>query len=215
MAPGILRGNPVFSTGLAIPFAVVSTISLKNALLLSASMFLTLIPVLMLACLLGDKIPSWLRLVVYPIVASLILMPVLYMTFRFFPAVYENLGIYLPLIAVNTVLVSNIYGVSRTKEYKKVFKMGLYNSTGFSLALCGLAFLRELIGAGAIFGMPLPFISFTIPGILIPFSGFILLGLLAAFFRFMRRMTMLHLIRKQNRSPQQLQEPVPQSGTDE
>ena len=70
-------------------------------------------------------------------------------------------------------------------------------SAGFALIMCLLALLREWLGTGNIWGVPVR-APFTLSGIQITFTGFILLALLSAAARFLRRAALLLIYRRDN-----------------
>ena len=186
--PGIFYKNPVLSLGLAMPFAVVCTTRLQYAAALSIAMFLTLIPTLLLASLVGERLISGLRVIVYPLVASVLLVPVTYLIEPLAPNLVESLGFYLQILPVNTLLIFSIGPCVAMKNHKKVLTYAVLDALGFALALCILGFIRELLGSGTVWGAPLSILPGQFRGVSFPFFGFIALGLLAAGARSLNRL---------------------------
>ena len=182
---GILYKNPVLSLGLALPFAVVCSNSLKNAAIMSICMFITLIPTMMIASLVGKRIPPALYFVVYPIIASFILIPAILLATPLSSNAEDSLGFYLQILSVNSLLIYSIRPCVRIKP-GKAFAYSSMNCVGFALVMFCLAFFRELLGNGTLWGIPVSF-SAHVYGLLFPFAGFILVGFFAALMRTVNR----------------------------
>ena len=105
------------------------------------------------------------------------------------------LGIYLPLLAVNELIVL------RADRFvtKKSAAMTVLDTAGclvsFTLSMLLIAVLREMFGSGTVFGYPV--LSHTLPVLLLPFSGFIIVGFTAAGLRKVQMLTLYAL--RQNR----------------
>lgn len=192
---GIFYKNPVLACGLALPLAVVPTTSLNSAVALIVAMFIVYLPTLLLASLIGERLPRWLRTAVYPLVAAVLLLPSRLAVRSFSPTIFDTLGVYFSLICVSTLI---IYGVERVIVMKKpgdAFRFGLWNWVGFSLVILLVSFFRELIGGGTLWGFPMKFIKAPMPGLLVAFFGFILLGFLAALAKLVHRGLNFFLLR--------------------
>lgn len=74
-------------------------------------------------------------------------------------------------------------------------------SLGFALAMCLIAFFRELLGAGSLWGVPVP-LPFKAEGVQIAFAGFIAVALLSALVRFLRRTALAFSYRRHNPKPE-------------
>lgn len=185
--------NPVVIYGLSIaPIVVVGNI-LKNAVALSIIMLCLVVPTFMLAGLIGKRIPYLLRVAIYALFSGVLMIPILMLVKGYFPQLIDSIGVYLPLMVVNTLTLSRCEITHTNEGVVHVFLDALYNSLGFMIIICICAFLRELVGNGSIWGRQV--INWAIPGVMLPFSGLILLGMIAAF----RKYTALTL--HQNMTP--------------
>lgn len=185
---GILWENPVLALGLGVPFAVIATTSMKNAAVLSAAMVCTAVPVFLVASLLARYIPQWLRAVVYALVGAIVLIPLRGVLVSFSPAVFDSLGVYFSLMALNPAVM--IPALShRITGGKPRFALlnALCYSLGFALVLFGIALIREPIGSGSLWGRPLD-IPFQLSPIQYSFGGFILLGYFAAAYQLLEHL---------------------------
>lgn len=184
---GIFWENPVLALGLGVPFAVISTTSLKNAAVLSAAMVCTAVPVFLIASLFAKYIPQWLRMVVYSLAGAAALIPLRLFLSSLFPAVFDSLGVYFSLMALNpAVLIPALSHRVIGEKPGPALLNALCYSTGFALVLFGVSLIREPLGSGSLWGRPLE-MSFQLSPIQYSFGGFILLGYFAAVYQFLER----------------------------
>lgn len=174
--------NPVLVLGLGLPFAIVSTTSLKNGVALSIAMFLVNIPVMLAASLIGKKAPLWLRTSLYVLLATGLTAASRYIVIFLFPDIMNFLGIYLWLMAVNTVTLSRAETTGRTLTPVSALADGFVSAAGFSVVVLILSLVRELFGNGTIWGISTG-IPLKLGGLLLPFAGFILVGFFMAIYQ--------------------------------
>jgi electron transport complex protein RnfE len=96
----------------------------------------------------------------------------------FLPAISESLGIFIPLIVVNCIILARAESFARKNTVVLSMIDGASVGVGFTLALVVLAFFRELLGAGSLMGYEL--FPAPLPIFLLPPGGFIALGLILA-----------------------------------
>ena len=100
---GIFSNNPVSVGGLALPFAVMITSSLKNSVAVSIVLACSLIPTVLLAALIGTKVPRWAGAMIYPMFSMVLVVACTPLILPIAPEVTDSLGVYLPILAVNTL----------------------------------------------------------------------------------------------------------------
>lgn len=204
---GIFRTNAVLTMGLALPLAISATFSLQGAVCVIAGMFAATLPVMVLASLVGEKIPVWLRTPVYGLCAVALLIPVQMWLTSLLPVVIDSIGVYFPIIAVNTVM---LYRCERVVElHKGVFKTlsdAFRHLLGFALVMIIAASLRELLGNGTLWGIPISGITFKLGGLLIPFGGCIVVAFMAAGAKFFGRLSGAALYRSDLRQREYAEE---------
>lgn len=198
---GLFSANPILGLGLALPFAVVPTVSLTGGAALCLTMAATTLPTLLLAGFLGEKVAPWLRVALYPFVASLFLIPCRMLLRGLFPSILDSLGIYFSLACVSTLLLAGVEQAVQLKKPGAVALHWLWCALGFSGAVIPLSLFRELIGRGTLWGRPVAWVSSTAPGVSTAFGGLILLGFLIALFRLIHRGLSLLLIRAASSAP--------------
>lgn len=185
---GILWENPVLALGLGVPFAVICTTTLKNAAIVSVAMLFTAVPVYLLASVAAKYIPQWLRIVVYSLAAAVALIPARAVALRINPALFDSLGIYFALMAMNPALLMPAlsHRIIGEKPWFAVLRAVCY-SLGFALVMFGIALFREPLGSGTFWGHPIE-LSVRLSPIQYPFGGFLLLGYLAACYQMLERL---------------------------
>lgn len=198
---GLFRRNAVLTAGMALPFAVMPTTSLQNGLALSLAILCAVVSAMVAASLLADKVPGWLRTAIcvnISMVAVLLLYPVVGLLS---PQIYDSLGIYLPLTAVNTMVLVRTEAFGCNHRWYESALDGVTYSCGFAVVALILSALRELWGSGSLFGHVFAVAKF--PAVLATFSGFLLLGLLAAASGALRRqlIKVLYLLENPRRRP--------------
>lgn len=180
----LFLNNPVFIGGLGLAPIVVAATSLSNAGILAVGVFLLLTPVRVLSALVCGKVPPHLRLMVYAIVSGIWYIPVYLFMRSIFGIGLEAVGLYLPLLVVEPIVLKRAER-AKPEAVGMALRKGLTTTAGFLLALFVIAALREWLGMGTLLGIkigsgaPLPLAGITA-------GGFLLAGLLAAFWRWAR-----------------------------
>ena len=98
----------------------------------------------------------------------------------FVPAVYATLGLFIPLIVVNCIILGRAEAFACSHGPGESFFDGLGMGLGFSLGLTSLGAVRELLGAGSIFGLTLLPETTNMLLFVLPPGAFITLGFLIA-----------------------------------
>ncbi|MCC8139934.1 MAG: electron transport complex subunit E [Lachnospiraceae bacterium] len=150
---GVVKENPSFVLMLGMCPTLAVTTSAINGVGMGASTMAVLILSNLIISLLRKVIPDDVRLPAYiVIVASLVTVTELLME-AYTPGVYEALGIYIPLIVVNCIILGRAEAyASKNPPFLSVMD-GLGMGLGFTIALFVLGVFRELLGAGTIFGV--------------------------------------------------------------
>ena len=102
---GILLHNPLLTLGLALPLAIIPSYGLIGTAAVSVAMLVCFVPTVFLSGLIGNRLPLWLRVVVYPVVSCLLLIPARYLVQNISPLIFDTLGVYFSLICVNSLLM--------------------------------------------------------------------------------------------------------------
>lgn len=199
---GIFGRNPVLCCGLALPFAVMVTTSLRSSVSISILLACSLIPTVLLASLVGRFLPSWFSPVVYTLFTMVVVVACVPLILPISPEVADSLGIYVPILSVNTILLTLCARYERPADRPVMALVdAVAYSLGFALAMCLIAFFRELLGAGSLWGVPVP-LPFKAEGVQIAFAGFIAVALFSALVRFLRRAALVFSYRRHNPKPE-------------
>jgi electron transport complex protein RnfE len=189
----ILWNNPVLTQGLALPFAIAATTSLKNGVVLSAAMLGALVCSALVYRRFGARFEVWMHPILYSSVNLLVLLGFMRIISGW-PAVIDSLGIYLPMVASNTLIMHMASGGLKAEGSALVQSLRIW--AGFSFAVCFLSALRELLGAGTLWGIPMGVGIPSLSPMLYPFGGFILVGFVAAGLKGLDRLTLRILSRR-------------------
>lgn len=176
---GLLRRNAVLAEGMVIAPLVVCCNTLPRALILSLAFACITFLTVGISAFFPKKLPYALRIVFYALTASLIYIPV-GMLCEFLN--YASIGIYLPLLAVNSFIVLHSELYFHKLRKRVMFPALFFHIAGFCLTAILVGTIREILAYGTICGravdMPL-----LLQGFSAPWAGFILLGVLCALHR--------------------------------
>ena len=172
--------NPVLERGLVIAPIIVVCNSLSNACALSVAFsFITVLSVLV-TYFFPTRIPYTIRVILNSMAASLLFIPAVLLLRKWVPEAIFNLGIYLPLLVTNSLIIQKSESRYHTEKFAVMLVQLLTAAAGFSAVACGVGALREFFGKGTLMGQPVDGALFTAPALLLPFAGFLIVGFLAA-----------------------------------
>ena len=178
----IFLKNPVLIGTIGLCPVVAICTSLKSALFMSVVTILTLLIAQILSSLVFKHLPQWFRLGLYMLVGMVVILPFMFIVDRFDPETALAFGIYMPLLAVNPLIVRQCEREGVNITVKEAIKNSLCAGLGYSLVLFIVGFVRELLGSGTIAGFEVYSIA-PAKGFLMPMGGFIILAVLAGFLR--------------------------------
>lgn len=177
----VFMNNPVVTLGMGLAPLVVMATSGKNAVILAAAVVLLLTPTRVLSSLLLRRVHSLLlRGMGYTATAGVVYIAVYQLLSRWFGTSLLSLGIYLPMLCVEPLIIYR-FG-SQPETVRKALSKGVRVTGGYVLVLLVLGCLRELLAAGTVFGVPVGR-GAVLPMASMPAGGFILLGVLCAGWR--------------------------------
>lgn len=190
VANGIFASNPVFRLVLGMcPTLAIST-SAFNGLGMGIAATVVLVCSNLLVSLLRKVIPDRVRIPAYVLIIATFVTMVEMLLRKFVPALYDALGIYLPLIVVNCIILARAEAFASQNGVGDSVLDGLGMGLGFTLALVLLGFIREFLGAGTVFVGELGDASFglvlgdmpdyAMSVFVLPAGGFLTLGLVMA-----------------------------------
>lgn len=177
---GLITENPVFimALGLCPTFAV--TTSAVNAIGMGLSSLVVLMFSNLIISALSGVIPGRVRLPAEIVVVASLVTIVQLLIQGFAPSLYTSLGIYIPLIVVNCIILGRAEAYALGAKPIPALFDGLGMGLGFTLALLLLGSFRELIGAGSIFGIKLIPDAYHISIFVLPPGAFFVMAFLVA-----------------------------------
>lgn len=177
---GLLKNNPVFvqMVGMCSVLAISST--LNNAVGMGLSVVFVLTMSNLVISLLRNFISDQIRIPAFIVVIAGFVTIVQMVLRAYVPALYDSLGIFIPLIVVNCIILARAEGFSSQNPPIPSIIDGLGQGLGYTIAISVLAFFRELLGVGSLFGKQIIPDEYTIGFLQQPASSFIVLGLLFA-----------------------------------
>jgi len=168
---GIFRENPTFVLMLGMCPTLAVTTSVVNAIGMGLSTTAVLMFSNLIISAMRNIIPDRVRIPAFiVIVASLVTVVQLLME-GYTPALYKSLGIYIPLIVVNCIILGRAESYASKNSAILSFFDGIGMGLGFTIALSCIGFVRELLGSGTILKGVLPAASFPNGIVAIP-EGF-------------------------------------------
>ncbi|MFH1778961.1 MAG: electron transport complex subunit E [Candidatus Omnitrophota bacterium] len=149
---GIFRENPIFVIVLGLCPALAVSISLENAIGMGLAASFVLVFSNCLISGIRNVIPSRIRIPCFIVVIASFVTIVELLMAAFSPQLAKQLGIFVPLIAVNCIIMGRAEGFASKNSILPSILDGLGMGLGFTLALSSVAIIRELLGSGKILG---------------------------------------------------------------
>ena len=179
---GIIKENPTFVLTLGMCPTLAVTTSAINGVGMGLSTTVVLMFSNMVISMLRNIIPDRARIPGYIVVIASLVTVVQFLLEGYVPSVYSALGLYIPLIVVNCIILGRAEAFAAKNTPVNSFFDGLGMGLGFTIALTLIGAFREILGAGQLFGMqimPASYEPITI-FILAPGAFFVLACLIAA-----------------------------------
>lgn len=178
---GLVKENPTLVTLLGMCPTLAITTMASNAIGMGAAATFVLICSNVVISLLKKFIPKQVRLPSYIVVIAGFVTLISLILQAFVPAVYDALGIYLPLITVNCIILGRAEMFASKNNVAASALDGAGMGIGFTLALLAVGSIREILGSGTWFGLTIcpdfvqPMTIFVLPA-----GGFFVLGCVIA-----------------------------------
>lgn len=176
---GVITENPTFRLVLGTCPTLAVTTSAINGIGMGAAATFVLIGSNIVVSLLRKFIPNNVRIPAFiVIICTFVTMVQLFMQ-AYLPSLYESLGIFIPLIVVNCIILARAEAFASKNGVLASAVDGLGMGVGFTLALTLIGVIREFIGSGTVFGFPImnagyePMLIFVLAS-----GGFLTFGIL-------------------------------------
>jgi electron transport complex protein RnfE len=182
---GIVKENPIFVMLLGMCPTLATTSSAMNGMGMGLATTAVLVLTNMALSAVAPQIPDKVRIPVYIVIIAALVSVVELLMRAYTNELYEALGVFIPLIAVNCIVFARVEAFACKNSVFNSLLDGLGMGLGFTLALTIIGSVRELLGAGAIFGHQL-FSDGVIVFILAP-GAFIALAYLIVIFNKLKK----------------------------
>ena len=186
---GIIKENPVLVLVLGTCPTLATTTSVSTAIGMGIAAAIVLICSNILISLLRKIIPDSVRIPCYIVVIAGFVSVVQMLVQAYFQDLYTALGVYLPLIVVNCIILGRAEAYASKNKVLPSALDGVVMGLGFTFALVLMGFFRELLGAGTILsgyvngvnGIAVPFFhSNPMVMMILPAGGFLMMGFILA-----------------------------------
>lgn len=148
----IFKGNPISVLVLGICSSLAVTVQLKGACVMALSVTIVTALSSLVVSLLRNTIPNRIRIIVQLVVVALMVILVDQVLKAFAYPVSKTLSVYIGLIITNCIVMGRIEAFALGNKPIPSFLDGLGNGLGYGLILIVVAFFRELLGSGTLFG---------------------------------------------------------------
>ncbi len=173
---GLVENNPTFVQLLGMCPTLATSTTLLNALGMGVAATFVLICSNAVISILRKLIPQKIRIAAYIVVIAGFVTIIDLLMQAYLPALSNSLGLFIPLIVVNCIILARAESFASKNTPLPSILDGLTMGIGFTFALCCVALVREVLGAGTIFGFEL-FGGFAPLSILaLPAGAFLVLG---------------------------------------
>lgn len=187
---GIWNENPIFRMVIGICSALAVTTAAKNGIAMGLALTFVLTCSSILISLLRNVIPSQVRIPCYIIVVATFTTVVDLFMKAYFPALYDVMGIFIPLIVVNCIVLARAEAFASKVNIIRAAADALGMGIGYTWAITLISIIRELFGAGTIFGYRIIGEGFTQWVVmLLPPGAFIIMGILVGLMNVITRKT--------------------------
>lgn len=152
---GLIKENPTFVLMLGMCPTLAVTTSAINGLGMGLSTTVVLVLSNMLISMLRKVIPDSVRMPAFIVVVASFVTIVQFLLQGFIPSLYDSLGIYIPLIVVNCIILGRAEAYASKNGVISSLFDGIGMGLGFTVGLTCIGIVRELIGSGKVFGITL------------------------------------------------------------
>lgn len=152
---GLLKNNPTLRLVLGTCPTLALTTAAMNGIGMGLAVTFILICSNVIISLLRKIIPNEVRIPAFVLIIATFVTIVRMVLDKFIPSLYESLGVYLPLIVVNCVILGRAESFASKNPVLDSACDGLFTGLGFTWSMTIMSIIREVLGAGQLFGITL------------------------------------------------------------
>ena len=179
---GIVKDNPTFVLVLGMCPTLGTTTSAMNGMGMGVATMAVLTMSNMVISLIKNLIPDKVRIPAFIVVIASFVTIIQMLMQAYVPSLYASLGVFIPLIVVNCIILGRAEALASKNGVVDSIFDGIGIGIGFTLSLTVIGAVREVLGSGAIFGMPLGISDYTPLVFVLAPGGFFVLGYLMVLF---------------------------------
>ncbi len=177
---GIITENPILILMIGMCPTLAVTTSVSNAIGMGLSTTAVLVASNVLISLVRKITPDRVRIPIYIVIVASFVTLIEFVIKAYFPALYESLGIYIPLIVVNCIIFGRAEAFAGKNNVINSLGDGIGMGLGFTLGIMVISAIREIIGAGSIYGFTFVPESYRAALFVLPPGAFLVLSFLTA-----------------------------------
>ena len=178
---GLLKENPTFVLVLGMCPTLATTTSAMNGLEMGLATMFVLILSNIVISLIAPVVPDKVHIPVYIVVIATFVTVLQLLMQAFTPDVYKTLGLFIPLIVVNCIILGRAEAFANKNGVWDSALDGIGIGLGFTLSLTVIGIVREILGSGAVFGFKFITGDGILAFVMAP-GAFLVLGYLMVFF---------------------------------
>ena len=178
---GFVKNNPTFVLVLGMCPTLATTTSAINGLEMGLATMFVLILSNIVISLIAPKVPDKVRIPVYITVIATFVTVLQLLMQAYTPAAYETLGLFIPLIVVNCIVLGRAEGFANKHGVGESALDGIGVGLGFTASLTVIGLVREILGSGSAFGWKFIAGDGILAFVMAP-GAFIVLGFLMVLF---------------------------------
>ena len=152
IAKGILKENPTFVLVLGMCPTLATTTSAMNGLEMGLATMFVLILSNIVISLIAPMVPDKVHIPVYIVVIATFVTMLQLLMQAFVPDVYDTLGLFIPLIVVNCIVLGRAEAFASKNSVGDSALDGIGIGLGFTVTLTLIGIVREILGSGSVFG---------------------------------------------------------------
>jgi len=181
---GIIKRNPVFYLILGLCPTLAITTTVENALVMSVAFLFVMVPSAAIISAIRNWVPKNVRIPSFIVVIATFTTIIDLLIHGFLPKFHEILGIFVPLIVVNCIIMGRVEAFASRNPVKESVLDAAGMGVGFSMAIVVVSAIRELLGSGSIqiFGHTIvpALTQYPVKLMILPPGAFLTIGIVVA-----------------------------------
>ena len=186
-ANGLVKENPLMVLMIGLCSSLAVTTSVNNGIGMGLSMTFVLLMSELVIGIFRKLIPESIRIPVFIIVIAAFTTVIDYVLKAYFPDLSKAMGVFIPLIVVNCIIMGRVEGYASKQPVGNVIFDALGMGMGYTWVLVGISLVREILCNGSVLGFPILPESYTpILFFILPPGGFFVFSLFMSFNLFLK-----------------------------